>query len=148
MTDEERHIKYPDAMEKRSINPYYFAAPGGESLADVLIRARVGILATIYRRLPGKRGIDVTHGNMIWPIRIIMEDILPEEYIQMKKEHDPKNKINNCQIIQYTRIDPQTGAVSEKFTWTRSVCPWKPDPKLDAWRPIPHKKYTNEELIR
>jgi len=38
MTDEERHIKYPDAMEKRSINPYYFAAPGGESLADAPLR--------------------------------------------------------------------------------------------------------------
>ena len=133
MTDEERHIKYPDAMEKRSINPYYFAAPGGESLADVLIRARVGILATLYRRLPGKRGIVVTHGNMIWPIRIIMEDILPEEYIQMKKEHDPKNKINNCQIIQYTRIDPQTGAVSEKFT------PGNPTPNSMPGVPSPTK---------
>ena len=86
MTDEERQAKYPDIMEQRDINPYYFSAPGGESLADVLIRARVGILATLYRRLPNQRGIVVTHGNMIWPIRIIMEGLLPEEYLALKKK--------------------------------------------------------------
>lgn len=148
MTDEERQKKYPDAMKNKKINPYYFSAPGGESLADVLVRARVGIMATLYRNLPNKRGIVVTHGNMLWPIRIIMEDLLPEEYITLKEKHDPKDKINNCQILQYTRIDPKTGEITEKFTWMRSVCPWKLDPKLNAWRPITHKKFTNAELIK
>lgn len=146
MTDNERLSKYPDVMIQREINPYYFSAPGGESLADVLIRARVGILSTLYRRLPNKRGIVVTHGNMIWPIRIIMEELLPEEYLVMKKEKNPKDKINNCQVLQYTRINPKTGEVAEKFSWTRSVCPWDLHPKRDVWRPISHKKYTNKEL--
>ncbi|MFZ2202350.1 MAG: histidine phosphatase family protein [Microgenomates group bacterium] len=148
MTDKERHAKYPDIMEQREINPYYFSAPGGESLADVLIRARVGILATLYRRLSGKRGIVVTHGNMIWPIRIIMEGLLPEEYLALKKKKDLKDKINNCQILHYSRIDPKTGDIAEKFSWMRSVCPWNLHPKRDAWRPISHKKCTNQELIK
>ncbi len=147
MTDEERHEKYPEAMKSREVNPYYFAAPGGESLADVLIRARVGIISSLFRDLPGKRGIVVTHGNMMWPIRIIIEDLLPEEYLKLKEKHDPKDKINNCQIFQYSRIDPTTGEIGEKINWMRSVCPWKLDPELDAWRPVIHKKYTNEELI-
>jgi len=148
MTDEERHTKYPDAMDKREVNPFYFAAPGGESLAEVLIRARVGILATLYRKLPNKRGVVVTHGNMMWPIRIIMEGLLPDEYLALKKKKDPKDKINNCQIFQYSRINPETGEISEKFSWMRSVCPWNLNPKNDAWRPITHKKYSNEELIK
>lgn len=148
MTDEERFEKYPDIMKKREENRYYFAAPGGESLADVLIRARVGIMATLYRDLPNKRGIVVTHGNMIWPIRIIIEDLLPEDYLSLKAAHDPKDKINNCQVIQYTRIDPNTKEITEKFYWMRSVCPWKPNPELEDWRPITHKKYTNAELIK
>lgn len=148
MTDEERRQKYPDVMRTREMNPYYFAGPGGESLADVLIRARVGILATLYRDLPGKRGIVVSHGNLMWPIRIIMEGLLPEEYLALKAKKDPRDKINNCQIFQYTRIDPKTGEVTEKFSWMRSVCPWKLDPDLNEWRPIVHKKYTNEELIK
>ena len=148
MTDEERNSQYPDVMDKREINPFYFAAPGGESLAEVLIRARVGILATLYRRLPNQRGIIVTHGNMIWPIRIIMEDLLPEEYLEMKRKKEPQDKINNCQILQYSRIDPQTGKISEKFSWIRSVCPWNLNPKTDAWRPILHHKYSNQELIK
>ena len=146
MTDEERLTKYPEVMGKREINPYYFSAPGGESLADVVIRARVGIMQTLYRQLPNKRGIVVSHGNMMWPIRIIMEGILPDEYLALKEKHDPIDKINNCQIFQYTRIDPVTGEISEKFSWMRSVCPWKIDPALDGWRSIVHKKYSNEEL--
>lgn len=148
MTDEERQSKYPDIMEKRDINPYYFSAPGGESLADVLIRARVGILATLYRRLPNNRGIVVSHGNMMWPIRIIMEGLLPEEYLALKKKQDPKDEINNCQILQYTRINPKTGETVERFSWMRSVCPWDLHPKRNSWRPIIHKKYTNKELIK
>jgi len=85
---------------------------------------------------------------MLWPIRIIMEDLLPNEYLTLKEKHDPKDKINNCQILQYTKIDPKTGEITEKFNWMRSVCPWKLDPKLNAWRPIVHKKYTNKELIK
>jgi len=148
MTDEERYDKFPEIMEKRKINPYYFSAPGGESLADVLIRARVGILATLYRKLANKRGIVVTHGNMMWPIRIIMEGLLPDEYLALKKKKNPRDKINNCQILQYTRIDPVTGEISEKFSWMRSVCPWDLNSKRDAWRPIIHKKYSNRELIK
>ena len=146
MPDEERYTKYPEIMQQRSINPYYFAAPGGESLADVLIRARVGILATLYRKIPNKRAIVVSHGNMIWPIRIIMEGLLPEDYLEMKNRKDPKDKINNCQVFQYTRIDPETGQVSEKFNWMRSVCPWNLNPELDIWRPLNHRKFTNNEL--
>lgn len=146
MTDEERHTKYPDVMKGHDINPYYFSSPGGESLADVLIRARVGIMAALYRDLPGKRGIIVSHGNMMWPIRIIMEGLLPDDYLALKKAKDPKDKINNCQIFQYSRINPKTGEITEKFDWMRSVCPWKLDPKLNKWRHINHKKYSNKEL--
>ena len=147
MTDEERHTKYPEVMKGHAINSYYFSAPGGESLADVLIRARVGIMETLYRDLPGKRGIVVSHGNMMWPIRIIMEGLLPDEYLALKAKKNPADKINNCQIFQYTRINPQTGEISERFNWMRSVCPWKLDPQLNAWRPIAHKSYSNEELV-
>jgi NAD+ kinase len=147
MTDEERLSKYPDIMDRREINPYYFAAPGGESLADVMIRARVGILSTLYRKVPNGRAIVVSHGNMMWPIRIILEGLLPDEYLSLKNQKDPAYKINNCQVFHFTRVDPKTGEIANKFTWFRSVCPWKLDPMLDIWRPIAHKKYSNEELV-
>lgn len=147
MTDEERWEKYPDAMKKREISNFYFAAPGGESLSDVLLRARAGIFATLYNKLANKSGIIVSHGNMMWPIRMIMEDLLPEEYSALKKKKAPEDKMNNCQILQYTRVHPKTGEISEKFSWFRSVCPWKLEPTLNLWHPITHKRYTNEELV-
>lgn len=148
MTDEDRYRIYPEVMKNRDIDPYYFSAPGGESLADVIIRVRVGIIATLYRELPNKTAIVVSHGNVMWPIRIVMEGILPEEYLKLKEKKHPQDKIHNCQILHYSRQDPSTNKVAKKFDWVRSVCPWKPDPKTDNWRPVPHKKYTNQELIK
>lgn len=146
MTKEESVALYPQVMKGKQINPYYFSAPGGESLADVVIRARVGIIATLYREYSNERAIVVSHGNLMWPIRIIMENILPEEYLELKNKKNPKDKIENCQILHYSRIDPQTHKITEKFNWMRSVCPWNPDPDCDDWRQIVHKKYTNKEL--
>ncbi len=146
MTNEERKNLYPNEMKKREVNPYYFSAPGGESLADVVVRARVGIISTLYREYANKTAIVVSHGNLMWPIRIIMEDILPEDYLAIKKKKDPRDEIDNCQIFQYTRVDPKTGEITEKFNWMRSVCPWDVDEDRDTWREIKHRRYTNEEL--
>ncbi|OGC44451.1 hypothetical protein A2V54_00320 [candidate division WWE3 bacterium RBG_19FT_COMBO_53_11] len=147
MTDEERWAKYPEVMRKRDISKFYFASPGGESMADMAVRVRVGILTTLYRDLPNGRGIVVTHGNVMWPIRIIMEGWLPEEFQALRDRHDPKDKIYNCQILQYTRIDPVSGEISEKFGWVRSVCPWDLSLSPNKWQEVAHKKYTNEELV-
>jgi NAD+ kinase len=147
MTDAQRREKFPDVMKKRDINKYYFAAPGGESLADVVIRVRVGILTTLYRDLPNKRGIVVSHGNVMWPIRILMEGWLPEQFQAIRDLHDPKDKINNCQIFQYSRIHPKSGEVTERFEWMRSVCPWDSNVSGNEWRRVEHRKYLNEELV-
>lgn len=145
MTYKEREEQYPDVMKKRKIEPFYFAAPGGESLADVAIRARVGIINTVYRDYPNERVIVVSHGNMMWPIRMIMEGLTPEEYKVLDK--DKKEKIHNCQILQYTRINPKTKEISDTFDWMRSVCPWDIKLSSNKWREIRRKKYTNEELV-
>jgi broad specificity phosphatase PhoE len=147
MTFEERWQKYPDAKRARDINPYYSSAPGGESLADVVIRVRVGILSTVYRVHPNERVIIVSHGNILWPIRIIMEGLLPEQYLTLKELNRKSDKINNCQILQYSRINPKTGEVSQSFNWMRSICPWNPLLSDNNWRTIERRKFTNEELI-
>ena len=147
MTDEERWAKYPEAMKKREVSKFYFASPGGESLADMLLRVRVGILTTLYRELPGGRALVVTHGNVIWPVRIVMEKWLPEEFQALRDRRDPKDKIYNCQIVQYSRIDPKSGKVSEKFDWVRSVCPWDLSLSHNDWEKVSHKTYSNQELI-
>lgn len=147
MTDEERKLKYPEVMKKRDVNRFYFASPGGESMADMVIRIRVGILATLYRDLPDGTGIVVTHGNVMWPIRITMEGWLPEQFQAMRDKRDPMDKINNCQILQYTRVNPDNGEITKRFGWMRSVCPWDLDRSLNKWQKVERKRYTNEELI-
>lgn len=148
MTDAEKWEQYPNAMKKREINKYYFASPGGESMADMVIRLRVGILTTLYRDLAGKRGIVVTHGNVMWPVRITMEGWLPEEFQKIRDRDDPADKINNCQVFQYTRIDPKTGKTTDRFNWMRSVCPWDLNLSDNNWRTIERRRYSNEELLK
>lgn len=58
------------------------------------------------------------------------------------------SKVHNCQIVWYTRRDPLTGSISNKFNWVRSVCPWNLSLSRNVWRPIVRHVYSNEELLR
>lgn len=148
MTDQQRWLEYPRDMKRKEINPFYFSPTGGESMATVIIRgARTGIIPTLYREFPGQTAIIVSHGNLIWGIRTVIESLLPNEYMQLREDKTPGNKINNCQVIQYTRKNPFTGQIAENFNWMRSVCPWKLNPETDVWRTIVRRKYTNQELL-
>ena len=70
-----------------------------------------------------------------------------EEFHQWKEEKDPATKINNCQIIHFTRRDPVTGKVGERVRWWRTVCPWDLKSTSDEWRPIIPKSYSSEDLL-
>ncbi len=147
MTDDERWEKYPDLMKHREINPYYFSSPGGESLAGVLFRVRSGIINTVYRELPNKTGIIVSHANVMWPVRMIIEGWTPEQYLARREEHRPEDKINNCQIFEYSRVHPLSSEISDRFNWFRTINPMDLNSEYNKWNYIEHKKYTNEELV-
>lgn len=49
---------------------------------------------------------------------------------------DDRDKIWNCQIIHYTRRDPETGIVAPNFYWVRSICPWDTSLSRNVWQPI------------
>jgi NAD+ kinase len=148
MTDEERWKDYPHAMRLKKINPYYWSAQGGENMSGVGMRLRSGIIDTLHREYSEKTVVLVSHGNVMWSLRYMLERMLPEQYLALGESHDPHERINNCQILHYSRRNPETGDIEPHLNWLKSVCPWDLKRSKNTWVKIERKKFTNEELLK
>lgn len=148
MTVREREEKYPEFMAIKKRDGVHWPGLGGESMADLVFRAKVGIIATLYRELPNKSGIVVSHGNTLWAIRIVLEGLTFGMYHELDDKKHPLEKMNNCQILHYTRVDPQDPSrITDNFTWMRSVCPWDTTLSRNEWQEIKRARFTNAELL-
>ncbi len=148
LTNEERHAKYKEIMDLKKRDKYYWAGPGGESMAQLINRARRGIVFTLHRELPDKTGICVSHGNMLWAIRVVLESMSVKMYQAIYEADDPLDKMNNCQVLEYTRVDPGNPFnISARFDWMRSVCPWDIDRSRQGWQEIQRPRFSNQDLL-
>jgi broad specificity phosphatase PhoE len=118
----EFHSKYPESVWARKVDPVYGRTPGGESVADVMDRTRsfLGALTRAHTR-----GVDaalvVSHGRQIRSTQLALEGIDPLNW----RDYDSENEIKNCQVVLYSRRDPETGDEYPTFRWTSSTCPWE-----------------------
>jgi broad specificity phosphatase PhoE len=145
----ERKERLSAELDRKALDPFFYAAPGGESVADCCIRVEK-VLDILRRTCPGLRVAIVCHGNIMKAFRVRMERMSQSEYY--KNFIDPATstnyKIRNCQIIWYSRRNPITNHVSSKYRWVRSVCPWDAHSVAQAdWEEISRVSYTNEELL-
>jgi len=77
-----------------------------------------------------------------------MEGLTYESYKELDSQTNPKEKMNNCQVLQYTRINPvDPSNIASNFNWMRSVCPWNISLSNNNWRKIERLKYTNNDLL-
>ena len=148
MPRQERDSILPQINESRNRDRQYWAPLGGESMADLVFRAKIGIIQTLYREVADGSGIAVSHGNLLWAVRIVMEGLTTKDYDKLDNKNNPLDKMNNCQILEYTRIDPSDPTnIANRFTWMRTVCPWDTTLSRNQWQQIRRPKYTNEELL-
>jgi broad specificity phosphatase PhoE len=132
----------------RGQHKWYWCPPGGESLATgVRLRFR-DILDTLHRENDGQRVIAVTHGEMIDVARFELERINPDEWLEQSK--DSHYRVENCQIMHYSRRNPATEELHPRIQWVRAICPW--DDLLSwndgQWMEIqPRPKYSDDELL-
>jgi broad specificity phosphatase PhoE len=148
MSRSEREQKYAEIMARKEEEGYFWASLGGESMADVTFRVKLGIIATLYRELSSKDGIVVSHGNTMWAARIIMEGLTYEKYERLDNTNNPIEKMHNCQILHYTRVDPRDPThVEPSFNWMRSVCPWDMTLSRNEWQTLNRARFTNKELL-
>lgn len=124
---------YPDSVLTRRIDPLYGRTPGGESIADVMDRSRgfFGSLARAHER--GVRSaLVVSHGRHIRSNQLSIEGIDPLKWHDY--EGRSENEIKNCQVVLYSRRNPETGAESPTYRWTSSTCPWETPDQPPQWR--------------
>ncbi|XP_049848826.1 uncharacterized protein LOC126316776 [Schistocerca gregaria] len=142
---DKKHL-FADELERRKRDAFFWAPPGGESLANVCIRVE-HTFATLRRECSNQKVIIVCHGEVMWAFRVRIEKLSQIRFHQLKASSDPKDRIHNAQILHYSRIDPVTNKVWPYFRFMRSNCPWNQEYSSGSWIEFERPTYTNEELM-
>lgn len=137
-------------------SPYYARHPNGESYAD-LVDGRVrSMLDTVIRECSDTAVVFVTHGDYMNAVQMALERITSIEW--QKVRQDPDRKMWNCQILHYTRRNPETGDIEPKANFRRTVRAWRESGKEkrivearkgeDVWHHNSRMRYSNADLAK
>lgn len=135
---------YPQNAFIKETDALYWRPPGGESIMDVRINRVRSVFDTLHRETPNQKILIVTHGEFIWATRPEIEYMSDEEWLEA--DNDPLQKINNAQVIHYSKTNPRTGEKDKYLSWVRSICPWRNSIDIE-WTPIERYTFANEELL-
>lgn len=145
-TEEERIARFAENLSMRDVNPFFWKPPNGENFAEVTLRFD-RVLNTLHRECSDKRVIMVCHGEVMWAARVAMERMSQDRFRDLHLSKDPDDRIENCQIIHYTRRDPETGEMAKYANWMRIIRPTADPVRIFPWTKIERPIYTNEELL-
>lgn len=129
-------------------DPFHAAFEGGESIWGVKNERIRNLMNTWAREQDGKKILIVTHGDLIRAARVGFERILPEEFEAI--EGNPIYKVKNCQILEYSRLNPFTGQDEGKIKWRRISNPTEPETSPDngEWIELRGKpKMSSSEIL-
>lgn len=146
-TAAERAEKFKTDFKAKKIHPFYWTPPRGESMMSLCLRLEK-VLDTLHRECSRGKVIMVCHGEVMWALRIILERIPVDKYVELDASKNPFGRIHNGQIIHYTRKNPQTSEIMPRLNWIKSICP--PDLSLSGnnWELINRPKFSNEQLFK
>lgn len=147
LPENERLKQYGEQLRLRDIEPFFWTPDNGESFAELCRRLR-DVLQTLHRECRDKRVIIVCHGEVMWAFRVLLERMPQQTFKELHLSKDAKHRINNCQILHYTRRNPDTGKLAEHADWMRAVRPTESPVWDTGWQKIVRPRYTNEELLR
>lgn len=146
---------YPDNFAQRQIDPLYWCPPNGESIAHVAENRVRNVLSTLHRECSGKNVIAVTHGELMWAFRLVMEYWSDDEFVS--KDALKSEKIGNCAAIHYTRLDPTSESrvfprLSTRMGWVRKAVPVVNEDgtarvEVSDWKHIEKPVFTNADLL-
>lgn len=146
LSDQERESQYPDDWRLKQLDPLLWTPPRGWSIADLCLRID-RVLDTLHRECSNMKVIIVCHGEVMWAFRLRLDRLTHQEYLTIKQQRHPHDKINNCQVLHYSRRDPVTAVVHTNRKWVRSVCPWDTQRSSNVWQELSHRGYSNQELL-
>ena len=147
----ERIVKFADTERRRERNSFYTRYENGESIPDVIGRVR-DWLSTLNREMTNKSVLAVTHGELMWAARYVLEGLTPEQWVEM--DTDKSLRIGNCCILWYSRQNPEDPTeISPNITggWRRMVDPYEPEnsPYGGEWQKLQGRaRLLGAELLR
>lgn len=151
MSREEFNSRYPQNAIYKAKDPLYWRPPAGESIASVSEDRVRNVLSTLHRENSDQNVVAVSHGEFMWATRLVLERWSDEDFIE--KDHDPNEKIHNCTVLQYTRVNPFVeGDVAPKLSWVRRAWPIQLEDESwtmeeTPWEEFHRSSYSNEELL-
>lgn len=143
---EEVEKRHPGVFNLKAQNEWYWRPPSGESLATD-VRGRFTSLLEDMQTPYAPTAIIVTHGELIRVAEFVLENMTPEEWLA----HDANKTytVHNCMALHYTRRDPNTGTLNNRYTHKRGIVPWDQELSWDngEWQEIGNHLVSDEELI-
>jgi len=91
---------------------FHQAYPNGEAMVEVWKRTREFI-----NSLDGN-AVVVTHGEVLLMARILLESVPESEYHLLEQNG---NHVRNGQVVWYSKRDPDTGDLSQEFSFRRML---------------------------
>lgn len=142
-----RHTKFEEHVRRMKRDAFNAAPANGESIAALCVRLWQP-LHGLHQRFGDKRVLWVCHGEVMWGMRFLLERMTQPEWCTLEASKNPKKRIHNCQVLHYTRRNPETGELSSHLDWWRSVLPEDMTKSTNDWKPIVRRTFSNEDLLR
>lgn len=144
----DRNGRFAENVQLLKRSPFYGRPAQGESMAELSDRLQSGIIDTLHRENSDHSSvIIVSHGEVMWGFRMRFERLSVAEFDALDRSKHPHNQIHNCQVLEYTRVNPENPKdVRKSMQWMRSVCPWDTARSSNIWKEIVRKRYSNTDL--
>lgn len=160
MSEEERWEHYSHELARKEIDGFFWSPPNGESIAQLCLRID-RVLDTLHRECSDKKVVIVCHGEVMWAFRVRLERMSQDTWRHLEISDNPHDKVHNCQILHYTRINPYVRDeilltrgtiapyyIAPYYSWFRSVCPWDLSLSSNSWQGIERPIYSNTDLMQ
>jgi hypothetical protein len=89
----------------------------------------------------------VCHGNVMEGFRLLLERMTQFHWLKLRDSKSSFDKIHNCQILWYSRRNPNSGHVHGQLSWLRSICPWDVTRSRNSWERLTRPTYANHQLL-
>lgn len=146
---EQHEELYPRNYSWQKRDKMNWAPPGGESIVQIS-DGRVREFFDTLHRDHDQKGVEsviaITHGEWIWAARLALEYMFNEDWETM--DNDPAEKIHNCQVVHYSRLNPTTGEPADYLKWMRSVNAGGGETGQGEWRESSRKVLSNDQLLQ
>ncbi len=131
-----------EVMGLRRRDPLHAPMPEGETLLQTRTRTRV-LLERIARENRGQRVLVFSHGEYIEALWAEVGHFSTEA--QREFFASPGGDIRNCQVVQFSSLDPTTRERRGQLRWVKSSCPHAS--VTGDWSEFQYQKFSPEELL-